>query len=261
MTHCLWNDDENVHKYHLAGWKHVFMRKEYGGLGVPDLRELNLCLLGSLIKRYAADKDKIWKLLIDFKYNTNNPNVLCCRDNGASNFWKGVRWAAKAARMGYRWKVGNWVKIRFWEDLWLDSSSLAIQYWELLGSSSLVTQYWELYCLVNEHNSSIAELWDGENLKCTFRRCVDVRLMNMWYEVVNIASTLELSQDEDELIWQFHSSGVYSSQSLYVVINFRGVSLVFVPAVWSLKVPPRVHFFLWLLSKNKLLTRDNLEKR
>jgi predicted GNAT superfamily acetyltransferase len=26
-------------------------------------------------------------------------------------------------------------------------------------------------------------------------------------------------------------------------------------------IPPRVHFFLWLLSKNKLLTRDNLEKR
>jgi hypothetical protein len=24
-----------------------------------------------------------------------------------------------------------------------------------------------------------------------------------------------------------------------------------------LKVPPRVHFFLWLLSKNKVLTRDN----
>jgi hypothetical protein len=45
------------------------------------------------------------------------------------------------------------------------------------------------------------------------------------------------------------------------MINFRGVTPIFVPAVWSLKVPPRVHFFLWLLSKNKLLTRDNLEKR
>jgi hypothetical protein len=76
MAHCLWNDDENVHKYHLAGWKHVAMKKEYGGLGVPDLRELNLCLLVSWIKRYAADKDKIWRLLIDFKYNTNNPNIL-----------------------------------------------------------------------------------------------------------------------------------------------------------------------------------------
>jgi hypothetical protein len=36
---------------------------------------------------------------------------------------------------------------------------------------------------------------------------------------------------------------------------------VYVPAVWSLLIPPRVHFFLRLLSKNKLLTRDNLEKR
>jgi hypothetical protein len=26
-------------------------------------------------------------------------------------------------------------------------------------------------------------------------------------------------------------------------------------------VSPRLHFFLWLLSKNKLLTRNNLEKR
>jgi hypothetical protein len=26
-------------------------------------------------------------------------------------------------------------------------------------------------------------------------------------------------------------------------------------------IPPRIHFFLWLLSNNKLLTRDNLEKR
>jgi hypothetical protein len=51
---------------------------------------------------------------------------------------------------------------------------------------------------------------------------------------------------------------VYSSQSLYKVINFSGVTSVHVPAVWALKISPRVHFFLWLLSKNKLLTRDNL---
>jgi hypothetical protein len=31
--------------------------------------------------------------------------------------------------------------------------------------------------------------------------------------------------------------------------------------VWKLTIPPRVHFFFWLLSKNKLLTRDNLGKR
>jgi hypothetical protein len=36
---------------------------------------------------------------------------------------------------------------------------------------------------------------------------------------------------------------------------------VYVPSVWKLTIPYIVQFFLWLLSKNKLLTRDNLEKR
>jgi hypothetical protein len=82
--------------------------------------------------------------------------------------------------MGYKWKVGSGKKIRLWEDMWLGSSSLAIQ-------------YWDLYCIVNEKSGTIAELWDGVSLKCTFRRCVNLRMMNLWDEVVGIASSLELS--------------------------------------------------------------------
>jgi hypothetical protein len=33
--------------------------------------------------------------------------------------------------MGYSWHIGNGKKVRFWEDYWLGSSSLAIQYWKL----------------------------------------------------------------------------------------------------------------------------------
>jgi hypothetical protein len=37
------------------------------------------------------------------------------------------------------------------------------------------------------------------------------------------------------------------------------------PGIYSYRMevdcPPRVHFFLWLLSHNKLLTRDNRSKR
>ena len=41
------------------------------------------------------------------------------------------------------------------------------------------------------------------------------------------------------------------------MVNFRGIQLVLVSSIWDIKIPPRVHYFLWLLSKNKLLTRDN----
>jgi hypothetical protein len=53
---------------------------------------------------------------------------------------------------------------------------------------------------VNEQNRSIVELWDGVNLKCTFRRCVDRRLLSLWGELVRLVSTIELSDKEDALI-------------------------------------------------------------
>jgi hypothetical protein len=36
---------------------------------------------------------------------------------------------------------------------------------------------------------------------------------------------------------------------------------VYILDVWKLLIPPRVHFFLCLMSKNKLLARDNIGKR
>ena len=157
-------------------------------------------------------------------------------------------WAANAAKVGFHWKIGNGQRVRFWEDNWLGTSSLAIQ-------------FWRLYEIVNEKIGTVCDLWDGTNLKCTFRRTVNQSLMNEWLEVLELASTIVYSFDEDALIWQFSTNGIYNSQSLYKIINFRGVIPIHVSAVWSLKIPPRIHFFLWLLSKNKVLARDNLSIR
>jgi hypothetical protein len=100
MTHCLWSNDSNSHRYHLINWHLVSMKKEYVDLGVPNLRLLNLCLLGSWVRRYCMDKDKIWKSLIDFKYRTEEPNIFSSKEAGASNFWKGVIWDTRVAKMG-----------------------------------------------------------------------------------------------------------------------------------------------------------------
>lgn len=186
------------------------MCKDFGGLGIPDMRDLNLCLLGSWIKRYQADGGKMWRQVLDSKYNTNNPNIFCSSSTGSSQFFKGFMWAAKAVKMGYRWKIGNGQRVKFWEDNWLGNSSLAIQ-------------YWDVYVLVNEKNKTVQELWDGVDLRCTFRRIVDDNLLRKWEEVVQLASTIVFTQDQDELIWTFNSKGIYSSQSLYRVINNRGV--------------------------------------
>jgi hypothetical protein len=42
MVNFFWDDLERKHKYYLSNWGSITQRKEHGGLGVPDLRDLNL---------------------------------------------------------------------------------------------------------------------------------------------------------------------------------------------------------------------------
>jgi hypothetical protein len=85
--------------------------------------------------------------------------------------------------------------------------------------------------------------------------------MDKWYEIIHIAQSIVFTNEEDSLIWKFENKGVYTVSSMYVVINFRGVTPAHIPSLWKLKIPTRVHVFLWLLANSKLLTRDNLSKR
>jgi hypothetical protein len=101
------------------------------------------------------DDDKLWKQIVDDKYNTNKPNIFYSHTEGSSQFFKGVMWA-KAAKAGYKWKIGDEKKVKLWEDNRLVTSRLAIQ-------------YWDLYTIRNEQNKIVYELWDGTNLKCAFR--------------------------------------------------------------------------------------------
>lgn len=113
LGNCLWDDNPGGHKIHLVNWESVSMMKEFGGLGIPNLRDLNICLLASWIKRYNIDKHKLWKQVIDAKYNTNRPNIFYSKTAGASQFFRGIMWAASAAKMGFRWKIGDGKKVKF----------------------------------------------------------------------------------------------------------------------------------------------------
>ena len=90
MAHFFWDNSEERHKYHLARWPMIAQKKSLGGLWVPDLRTLNMCLLASWIQRYHLHNDVLWSKIITMKYRTENPNVFCCSDRNASPFWKGV---------------------------------------------------------------------------------------------------------------------------------------------------------------------------
>jgi hypothetical protein len=65
----------------------------------------------------------------------------------------------------------------------------------------------------------------------------------------------------DQIIWQYETNGIYSSSSMYTLVNFRGEQPIYLPPVWKLKILPRIQVFLWLFSQNKIMTTDNLRAR
>jgi hypothetical protein len=107
----------------------------------------------------------------------------------------------------------------------------------------------------------VRDSWDGVNLKFTFRRTMDREIMEQWLEVIQIASCLQFTEEKDALVWQYNSTGKYSIQQLYAIVNDRGVSQIYTTVMWKIPVPSRLHLFFWLLANNKVLTRDNIAKR
>jgi hypothetical protein len=62
-------------------------------------------------------------------------------------------------------------------------------------------------------------------------------------------------------VWVYEKIGTYSSHSFYALISYRGVTPMYILAIWNIRVPPKIQLFLWLLSHNKLARVDNLNRK
>jgi hypothetical protein len=58
-----------------------------------------------------------------------------------------------------------------------------------------------------------------------------MRGMLLWQELLQIASELSFSEDVDQLMWQFSSTGRYLVQTLYAIVNYRGVRQIYTQGV------------------------------
>lgn len=101
MARFLWNNNEDKHKYHLANWQLVAQKKELGGLGIPDLSNLNLSLSSSWIFRHGLYSHAIWTKIIDYKYKTSNPNICYCMNSQSSPFLESSALGPSGCSNGY----------------------------------------------------------------------------------------------------------------------------------------------------------------
>lgn len=79
----------------------------------------------------------------------------------------------------------------------------------------------------------------------------------------SLASFTNLSDKKDMLIWEKDSQGQFSVASVYKDLNITIHQETNWPRrmIWKPKIPYKVNCFLWLLTKEAVLTHENLNKR
>lgn len=108
---------------------------------------------------------------------------------------------------------------------------------------------------------TLSEVVQSQGAVIKFRRQFDRITLDEWLTILHHISTVTFTHEHDKVAWKWEASGLFSVKSLYKMLNFRGVIFPNSMIGWTLPVPPKIKTFMWLVARNKLLTKKNLSKK
>lgn len=93
-----------------------------------------------------------------------------------------------------------------------------------------------------------------------FRRTPFGVSLQQWEDLKCLCNLLLLTDGKDKLFWKLDARGRFSVGSPYRTLKRAQVPYPY-KFLWNTKVPLKIKFFLWLVSRGSILTRDVLKAR
>jgi hypothetical protein len=263
----LWCGLETKRKISWVNWETVTKPKCDGGLGVRDVRRVNLSLLAKWRWRFLNADQSCWKVVLQSKYGDNLASKHLQQEHSevrlASIWWKDIcklegndRWLTETIVK----KVGNGRSTSLWTDAWL-------------GNFTLKDRFPRLYSISIAKDVMVAEagLRENDNWRWAldWRRNLFVWEHDLLNELMLILNAVSLSATADRWVWLEDSSGDFSVNSCYCFLAKRGAAaagisevqkLVF-HGVWKIPAPLKVTAFSWQAFLDKIPTKSNLIRR
>lgn len=120
-----WQGGGQKRKYHLVKWEVICKNKKKGGLGIKNIRKMNISLLCKWWWK-LKNEDGIWQDLIKAKYLRNElVNTVKVKFDD-SPVWKDIMKVKHLYLRGRKVKSNNGKKTLFWLDPWLEEIPLCI---------------------------------------------------------------------------------------------------------------------------------------
>eukprot|EP00253_Pinus_taeda_P008572 PITA_08572 len=225
----LWGSSGLNRKWALVKWERVYLPKKDGGIGIRDPEHSNT-VMGA---NYGGN-GWLTQLL-------HGPP--CGRLNMQHSFWE----------------IKSGDTARFWDDSWQQLPKIA----DLMQDFPIPPQR-------PQPPKKVNQFWDTSSAhKYRKWKRIDHIIREEEYEATRPKLADELKKRQipiaagaNILRWGYEEKGTFSAREAYKIItNDKIIKDNLWDSIWSPSLWPKVSTFLWLLSHNRILTWDNLQKR
>ncbi|MCH91937.1 LINE-1 reverse transcriptase like, partial [Trifolium medium] len=263
----LWGGLSKKRRICWVKWEDLCKPKKEGGLGIRNLRWVNLSLLDKWRWRLLSDEEEVWKNVILAKYGEGAVGSATLESimfgNLCSTWWrdvcnldKEVGWFNQVVCK----KVGRENSVNFWKDVWVGNQSLELRFPRLFGMS--VQQHKRVENMGMWENG----VWRWE---LRWRRNFFEWEIDLARELEEVLNDPRITTVADRWIWRLNEVDGFSVKSLYTWLDHfmtpRGLlttlEAVSFSTIWKSAVPSKVSALAWQLFLDRIPTKDNLCRR
>jgi hypothetical protein len=264
----LWGSRRGRKKVNWIKWDTVCLPKNKGGLGVRDIRVVNISLLAKWRWRLLHDDHTVWKAVIKSKYGDRVVGRTVLGDEYkpwfSSLWWRDI--CSIGSNLDHDWftsgvikKLGNGRLTSFWCDTWV-------------GDLPLCDRFPRLYSISSQKENSVSEVRSLNPAQQPWR--LNWRLFEwektLLEELMGLINPVIISlDDEDSWGWVPERGAEFTVKSTYRTVSNLSVhdeviarwnAPVFTN-IWNCPAPSKVSAFVWQLLHGKIATKENLAYR
>ncbi|KAJ4769324.1 RNA-directed DNA polymerase (reverse transcriptase)-related family protein [Rhynchospora pubera] len=223
----------------LLAWDRVCLPKHLGGMGVLNLRILNLSLLLKWLWRLFEVPNSQWATVTRSLFVSRGLTSPLSWTARGSFFWKDLLTLRHIFSIFTHFNLGSGKEALFWYSNWGNG---LLRFFECKPPPSKAHLTVSKVC----HNlfSSLQAPWNR-----------DV------HNAVRYLSSFTQSDARDKCVWKCTSSGKFTVKSAYNALVSTGKVEFQATLIWSTKLPPSIRVFIFLLFHDRVLTQEALVKR
>ncbi|KAJ0582905.1 putative RNA-directed DNA polymerase [Helianthus annuus] len=250
----LWGGSSEVNKVHWVAWDRVASPIKMGGLGLHNLKDVNIALLAKWGWRFKNEQDSLWVKVVKALHIGNVWDFLPVK-KVLGGVWSNIASVINRPlsdgvpiRNLFKGVVGRGDKILFWLDPWLFDFPMK-------------DKFPALFRLEVVKNCSVRDRIEGSGHWLWKHDPEGGEELVEWQELAAVLASVSLSFGADKWKWMGCGSQKFSVAAVkQFLISKRDVSSRYVME-WCKWVPKKCNIFAWRADLDRIPTVEALGKR